>query len=111
MKQIVTSGSPFETEIGFSRAVRVGHAIAISGTAPIGPDGQTVSPGDVYGQTKRCLEIIKVAVEEAGGKIEDVARTRIMLTSIDTWRDGQQCAGVSILDFGNNRRVRVCRTL
>src|SRR5690606_29817626 len=57
MRTTVSSGSPFEPEIGFSRAVRVGDLLAVSGTAPIAPDGSVASPGDVHGQTRRCLEI------------------------------------------------------
>jgi hypothetical protein len=53
--QLVSSGSPLRPEIGFSRAVRCGPLLAVAGTAPIGPGGQTMNPGDVYGQTKVCL--------------------------------------------------------
>jgi enamine deaminase RidA (YjgF/YER057c/UK114 family) len=56
--QLISSGSPYEKTIGFSRAVRLGDFITVSGTAPIGPDRRTVSPGDAAGQTRRCLEII-----------------------------------------------------
>jgi len=76
----VSSGSPYEDMIGFSRAVRIGNQLAVSGTAPIAPDGSTASPGDAYGQTIRCLEIIRAAIEQAGGRLEDVIRTRIYLT-------------------------------
>lgn len=65
-RTLVSSGSPLEPEIGFSRAVRVGDLIAVAGTAPIAAGGGTAAPGDVYGQTKRCLEIIAAAVEGAG---------------------------------------------
>lgn len=74
----VRSGSPFEDEIGFSRAVRVGNRILVSGTAPIWPDG-AVDP-DPYVQAKRCLEIIVQALGEAGAAPEDVVRTRAYLT-------------------------------
>ncbi len=76
----VSSGSPYETAIGFSRAVRIGNTIAVSGTGPIAPDGSTVSPGDAYAQAKRCLEIIAKAIEDAGGKLENVFRTRMYIT-------------------------------
>jgi enamine deaminase RidA (YjgF/YER057c/UK114 family) len=92
-RQLVSSGSPFEPTIGFSRAVRVGPWIAVAGTAPIGPDGAAAAPGDVYGQTKRCLEIMLRAVEEAGGSAANVVRTRIMLTDIDRWRDAARAHG------------------
>ncbi len=86
-RQLVSSGSPYEPLIGFSRAVRVGHVIAVGGTAPIGADGQTVAPGDVAGQTRRCLEIIRAALEEAGSGLQDVVRTRTLLQRIDDWQD------------------------
>jgi enamine deaminase RidA (YjgF/YER057c/UK114 family) len=68
------SGSPYEQTIGFSRAVRIGSTIAVSGTAPVWPDG-TVDP-DVTAQTRRCWEIALQALEELGGRAEDVVRTR-----------------------------------
>jgi len=89
----VSSGSPFEKPIGFSRAVRIGDVIAVSGTAPLLADGSTASKGDVYGQTKRCLEIMQKAVEEAGGNLKDVIRTRIMLVDISTWKKAAQAHG------------------
>ncbi|MEM8993179.1 MAG: RidA family protein [Acidobacteriota bacterium] len=92
-RRIVSSGSPFEGTIGFSRAVRSGQLIAVAGTAPIAPDGGVACPGDVYGQTKRCLEIACRAVVEAGGAVEDIIRTRILLTDIDRWREAAQAHG------------------
>lgn len=84
-RQLVSSGSPYEPIAGFSRAVRVGNWISIGGTAPIGPDGNTVSPGDAAGQARRCLEIIKAALEQAGAGMNDVVRTRMLLTRIEDW--------------------------
>jgi len=78
----ISSGSPFEPIIGFSRAVRIGNILAVSGTGPIAPDGSTASPGDAYEQAKRCLEIIKKAIKDGGGKTSDVIRTRMYLTDI-----------------------------
>lgn len=89
----VTYGQPLEKEIGFSRAVRIGNIIAVSGTAPIAEDGSVASPGDVYGQTKRCLDIIKNVIEQAGGQLEDVVRTRLFLTKMSTWKDAAKCHG------------------
>jgi len=80
-----SSGSPYEPTIGFSRAVRAGDAIAVSGTAPIGPDGATVGRGDAAAQTRRCLEIIRAAVEALGGTLADVVRTRVFLTRVEDW--------------------------
>jgi enamine deaminase RidA (YjgF/YER057c/UK114 family) len=73
----VQSGSPFEAAIGFSRAVRMGDRVVVSGTAPIGADG-SVDP-DAGAQTRRCLEIALLALGEAGGRPEDVIRTRSYL--------------------------------
>ena len=92
-RQLISSGSPFEKPIGFSRAVRVGNAIAVSGTAPIAPGGGTAYPGDLYRQTRTCLEIIKNAVENAGGHLDDVIRTRIMLTDISRWQEAARAHG------------------
>jgi enamine deaminase RidA (YjgF/YER057c/UK114 family) len=73
--------------IGFSRAVRVGNMIVVGGTAPIAAAGGTAAKGDVYGQTRRCLEIVEKAIRDAGGSIENVTRTRIILTDIALWKD------------------------
>ncbi len=59
--------------------------IAVTGTAPLGPDGKTVAKGDAAGQTRRCLQIIEAAIRGLGGKRSDVIRTRILLTSIEDW--------------------------
>jgi enamine deaminase RidA (YjgF/YER057c/UK114 family) len=89
----VSSGSPLEEPIGFSRAVRIGNLISVSATAPIKPDGTTAALGDVYGQTKYCLEIIKTAITNAGGAIQDVYRTRVMLTDISKWKEAARAHG------------------
>jgi len=89
----VSSGSKFEKPIGFSRAVRIGEMIAVSGTAPLLADGSTAARGDVYGQTKRCLEIMQKAIEDIGGNLEDVIRTRIMLVDISTWEKAAKAHG------------------
>jgi enamine deaminase RidA (YjgF/YER057c/UK114 family) len=83
---LVSSGSPYEAIIGFSRAVRVGSFVAVGGTAPIGPDGKTVAPGDAGAQAKRCLEIIEQALEKAGATLSDVVRTRVLLKRIEDWQ-------------------------
>ena len=81
----VTYNQPLEKKMGFSRAVRVGSMIAVSGTAPIAKDGSVHSPGNAYMQAKRCLEIIFDALGEAGAGPKDVVRTRIYLKSILDW--------------------------
>ena len=87
VRKNVTYNQPLEKEIGFSKAVRINNIIAVTGIAPISEDGSVASPKDVYGQAKRCLEIIKNVVEQAGGKLDDVIRTRIFLTDMKTWKD------------------------
>jgi enamine deaminase RidA (YjgF/YER057c/UK114 family) len=93
MRKLISSGSYLEPEIGFSRAVRLGNTIAVSGTAPIGEYGKTVGHGDVYDQTMRCLDIASAALAEAGGRMEDVIRSRIMLTDATTWREAARAHG------------------
>jgi enamine deaminase RidA (YjgF/YER057c/UK114 family) len=93
MRTCVSSGSPWEQRIGFSRAVRIGPWLAVSGTAPVAPDGGVAAPGDVYGQTKRCLEIITQAIADAGLTSDDVIRTRVMLTDITTWPEAARAHG------------------
>jgi enamine deaminase RidA (YjgF/YER057c/UK114 family) len=78
-RQRISSGSPFEPTIGFSRAVRIGDRVLVSGTAPIWPDG-SCDP-DPEQQAQRCLTIILAALKEAGARAEDVVRTRMYLTS------------------------------
>jgi enamine deaminase RidA (YjgF/YER057c/UK114 family) len=75
----ISSGSPFEATIGFSRAVRAGNRVIVSGTAPVWPDGSC--PDDVVLQARRCFEIITTALSEAGAGLEDVVRTRMFITS------------------------------
>jgi len=89
----ISSGSPFEKPIGFSRAVRIGNLLAISGTAPIAPDGSTAHPGNLYEQTRTCLTIIRNAIENAGGRLENVIRTRVMLTDISRWKEAARAHG------------------
>ena len=85
MRKLVSSGSPYEPRVGISRAVRVGNVIAVSGTAPLGPDGRTVGVGDAGAQARRCLEIIAGALEKAGGSLQEVVRTRTLLVRIEDW--------------------------
>ncbi|MFA7431947.1 MAG: RidA family protein [Rhodospirillaceae bacterium] len=90
---LVSSGSPNEPIIGFSRAVRVGNIIAVAGTTPMTPEGAVAAPGDLYGQTKRCLEIMIKAVEDAGGTVENIVRTRLFLTDISQWKEAARAHG------------------
>jgi enamine deaminase RidA (YjgF/YER057c/UK114 family) len=92
-RRLVSSGSPFEPQIGFSRAVRVGNHIAVAGTAPVAAAGGTACPGDLYGQTRRCLEIIEKAITDAGGSLDGVTRTCVMLTDVSRWREAARAHG------------------
>jgi enamine deaminase RidA (YjgF/YER057c/UK114 family) len=94
----VSSGSPYEPLIGFSRAVRVGDRVLVAGTAPVWPDGE-VDP-DVAVQTSRCLEIIAEALEEAGATLADVVRTRTYLVDAG---DGEAVGRVHGEHFGDVR--------
>ncbi|HWD39687.1 MAG TPA: RidA family protein [Fimbriimonas sp.] len=89
-RRFATSGSPFEGSIGFSRAVREGNWVSVSGTAPIGEGGKTVGAGDPEAQTKYCFELIGQALEKVGASLADVVRTRVFLTHIQ--RDWQGAA-------------------
>jgi enamine deaminase RidA (YjgF/YER057c/UK114 family) len=93
MRKLISSGSPYEPTIGFSRAVRVGNIVAVSGTAPIAPDGAVAAPGDLYAQTRRCLEIIAAAISNAGLGLDSVIRTRVMLTDISRWEEAARAHG------------------
>ena len=79
----VSSGSPYEPVIGFSRALRVGDRVLVSGTAPVWPDGSC--PDDAEAQARRCLEIIAAALREAGASPAQVVRTRTFLTRAADW--------------------------
>ncbi len=76
-RQLIASGSPFEKTIGFSRAVRVGMRVLVSGTGPVWPDGSC--PDDASTQARRCFEIIAEALAEAGATLTDVVRTRMFV--------------------------------
>ena len=102
MRQRITSGSPLEPWIGFSRAVRVGDHVFVSGTAPIRPDDYVSE--DVAEQARRCLAIVSEALEEAESSLADVVRTRVFLVDAD---DGPAVAGVHGEVFG---RVRPAST-
>ncbi|MFQ5608873.1 MAG: RidA family protein [Woeseiaceae bacterium] len=84
-RQRVHSGAPWEKIAGYCRAVRVGDVIAVSGSAPVGDDGELVGEGDMYVQTKRCIEVIDKALVDAGATLCDVVRTRMFVTDLAQW--------------------------
>jgi len=94
-----TSGSPFEDQFGFCRAVREGNRIIVAGTGPVEPDGST-TPGGAAEQADRCCAIIVAAIEELGGSAKDVVRTRMLLTDFD---DQEAVGAVHARYFGEAR--------
>jgi enamine deaminase RidA (YjgF/YER057c/UK114 family) len=83
-RQVVPADSPWAAPFGYSRAVRAGNHIHVSGTAAVMPDGAPPPP-DAYAQAQRCLEIIVAALAELGARPEDVVRTRVYITSAEHW--------------------------
>jgi enamine deaminase RidA (YjgF/YER057c/UK114 family) len=95
MRQNISGGSAYEPMIGFSRAVRVGNSVHLSGTGPVGADNE-----DAAGQTRRIFDLARQALGKAGARLDDVVRTRMYLTHLEDW---EAVGGVHAEFFGQNR--------
>lgn len=81
------------SHVGYSRAVRVGDLIEVAGTSASGPGGAIIAAGDMYEQAKYCIDVIRKAIEDLGGTVEDVVRTRVFITDISLWEEAGRAHG------------------
>lgn len=87
MRKTYSSGAKWEPIVGYSRAVRIGNTIEVSGTCAVDANGNAFAIGDPYRQTQKALSIIRHAIEQLGGSMSDVVRTRIFVTNIEAWEE------------------------
>lgn len=98
-RQNISSGAPWEDIVGYSRAVRIGNVIEVSGTAAADDAGQALGRDDMYQQTRICLEKIEKALATAGATMKDVIRTRIYVTDISRWEEAGRAHGEFFKDI------------
>ncbi len=92
------SGAPWESRVGYCRALRAGSHIYVTGTASVAPSGEVFAPGDAYAQARRCFEVIGRALEDLGAELSCVVRTRMFVTDISRWQEYGRAHGEFFAD-------------